>query len=196
VKTPFLQVVTGEGRAASPWLSFPETVDARCPANRDHTCKFRISKLDLQKAAKVGRRQPAFDMWSAVLGQAPPVPNIEAYQPNFPVNEGLTALSEASACFRGVKRPWAEDDMGDDVLAYILKPRFLYRYQVSMACTAEKVRVPEDLVFVAYVRLDEPYDVNSLLPRGVVTHGGLVETDGKDLLLPIDYATRYTARLW
>jgi hypothetical protein len=114
---------------------------------------------------------------------------------NVPAEEGLIALIEAHACFRGICRGIAEDDNGEHAVAYILKPRFFYRRVANLVCLAQKETVPDGLVFAVFARLDEPWD-GGKPTVGVVTHGGFVEADAADPLLPVDYESRFVERLW
>src|SRR5690606_12714434 len=105
-----------------------------------------------------------------------PVPNIGVYgEP--PVSGELSRLADAHACFKGIKRPIAEDNDGDNMVAYVLAPTVFYAYEPSMACVAKKRWVPEGFVFVVYVRLDEPCETSPSEVKGVVTHWQFVECD-------------------
>jgi len=198
MKRPVLKIVQGGATVASPWLNFPAMIDAPSPFNKKLSCSFRISREDTLKAVRAGRRQPAFQLWSVVIGKPPPVPNVDAK--NFPAGAGLTKLSEAHACFKGLNRPLAEDDDGSSVLAYVLKPRFFYvfdsDYEGAMVCVARKEAVSDDLVFAAYVRLDEPCRNAGASPKGVLTHWGFVEADTSHPELPVNHGSRYEKRLW
>src|SRR5712671_6974534 len=163
---------------------------------RGTICRFRMSREDAMKAAAAHRRQPIWEIWSIVLGEPPPVPNVRTWGLNVPAEEGLIALVEAHACFRGICRALAEDDNGENVVAYILKPRFFYEYRANLVSTAVKLTVPAGLLFAVYVRIDIPWDAQRKGTVGVVTHGGFVEADPSDPLLPEDHASRYTQRLW
>lgn len=196
MQRPKLKVLQGESAATPALLDFPDVVEACSPHDRGQRCLFRFSRADIARAVQQNLRQPAFDAWVNVFGRPPPVPNVEAWGPNVPAAEGLFSLAHAHACFQGVKRPWAEDNEGENVLAYVLEARFLYRYEPNMVCVARKAAVPEGLLYVVHVRLDQPYSAASEFPRGVVTHGGLVESDPNSLQLPIEHADRYTRRLW
>jgi hypothetical protein len=199
MKRPVLMIVQGGATVASPWLDFPATIGAPSPFDKTCLCSFRIGREDTLKAARAGRRQPAFQLWSVVIGKAPPVPNV-TWHKNFPSDAGLTRLGEAHACFKGLQRPLAEDDDGSSVLAYILKPRFYYAfdsgYDGAMVCVARKLVAADDLVFAAYIRLDEPCGGAGISPKGVLTHWGFVEADANDPELPVNYRSRYEKRLW
>jgi hypothetical protein len=194
-KKPNLQVIQGDVRPCTAWLDFPATVVARSPFDKGQTCRLRLSRADAMKAAEAYRLQPIWETWSVVVGEPPPVPNVKSWGVNVPAEEGLTELVEAHACFRGIRRAIAEDDNGDHMVAYILKPRFFYEHATNMVCAAAKRATPAGLVYVAYARLDEPHDPNSTTV-GVVTHGGFVEVDSNDPLLPVDHDSRYVQRLW
>jgi hypothetical protein len=193
---PTLLVIDGGGATPSPWLNFRPTVVGRSPTNRQEPVIFRIALQDVQKALEARRRQPIFDLWSIVIGEPPPVPNVE-WEGNAPYQEGLTCLAEAHACFRGIKRPIGEDDDGANVLVYVLRPSFHYVHEAHMVTLAHRRAVPRDVVFVCYVRLDVPFDPGSQMIKGVLTHWQFVEALGAGAeLLPVDYQKRYVERLW
>jgi hypothetical protein len=176
------------------WLKFPNSVHAPSPFDRKVLCRLKISHNDTRKAARAGRRQPAFDLWSIVLGYPPPVPGVGARNDLIP--GALTSIAEAHACFRGIQRPLAEDDDGRDVIAYILRPRFFYEYDPNMVSVALKVPVPRDVIFVVYARLSKADDVATAGPVGVITHWGFVEADSANPKLPVKYSSRYRTQLW
>lgn len=193
---PTLRVIQGERVSCPTWLDFPPTVVARSPFDKGAICRFRLSREDAMKSASVNRLQPIWELWSVVIGEPPPVPNVRSWGVNVPAEEGLITLVEAHACFRGICRALAEDDNGNNVVAYILKPRFFYKRVTNMVCLAEKQVIPEGLLFAAYARLDVPWDDGESSTVGVVTHGGFVEADAADPLLPVDHAARFIERLW
>jgi hypothetical protein len=106
--------------------------------------------------ARIGRRQLTLEMWSMVLGVEPPV--IGCARRNRKIKGALTKLADAHALFKGIERPLADDDDGSEVLAYVLKPEFMYENSPDMVSVALKVAVPQDVVFVVYVRLNKAND--------------------------------------
>jgi len=183
------ELITGDWVQSSDWLNFPAELRARAPEERGQFCKVRVSKTDVIKAAGARRRQPAFDFWSMLAGKAPPLPHQEAE----PDSE-LTRLSDAVACFQGIRRPIAEDGEGAGYLIYILNPRWFYVYDLRPPVViCRKERVPDDLVFAAYVRLDEP---SNGVNRGVLTHWQFVEAHHVKRQLPMDFGDRYERRWW
>jgi hypothetical protein len=185
---PTLNVVQGSWVSSPDWLNFPAALAARSPFNEADHCAFRVGRDDQFKRADHRRRQPAFNFWSVLAGKVPPVPRLVGS------SDELMSLVDAHACFVGLKRPLAEDRGGDNVIAYILKPRVFYAYDVAAAGLAERKRVPHDLLFVAYVRLDEPFALKAT--SGVLTHWQFVEADNTSAMLPADFGDRYTRRLW
>ena len=195
------RVIEGGMQPAPAWLNLRPQVLARSPFDRSPV-SFRLSKLQLQKLIGVRRTQPIFDAWSMIVGEPPPINNIHRWDDKLQICP-LASLADATACFRGLKRPVGEDDRGWDAVAYVVQPSWYFAYKPAMACVAELVRVPADLVFVAYVRLDQPFgNENPRYSRnhagGVITHWHFVEGESKtgSGLLPVNATERYRTRLW
>lgn len=142
---PTLRVIRGSAASSRAWLDFPATIVARSPFDKGQTCRLRLSREDATKAALAHRLQPIWEFWSIVIGEPPPVPNVKVWGVNVPAEEGLTTLVEAHACFRGINRALAEDDNGDDVVAFVLKPRFFYEHAANLVCAAAKRATPEGI---------------------------------------------------
>jgi hypothetical protein len=193
--TPARQAgLLGAWTSPGEWLRFPAFVRAPSPFDRLTPCVLEISHNDTRRAARAGRRQPAFDLWSMIIGCAPPVPGVDAR--NAPLPGALISIADAHACFRGIERPLAEDNDGGDVVAYALRPRFFYQYDPNMVSVALKVPVPRDVVFVVYARLFDANKVVASGPIGVITHWDFVEADRADPKLPVHHSSRYRNRLW
>lgn len=190
MEKPFSVIEGGPWVASPDWLNLPATIRARSPDDRNRACRVRVNRDDVVKAARMRRRQPAYEFWSVLNGRAPPVPH------RVPAPEdGLLSLFDAHACFQGVRRPIAEDQDGGSFIAYVLKPRCFFLYEPRpplILCLKEQV--PPDLVFVAYVRLDNPSETNAT--KGVLTHWQFVEADERDALLPVGFDQRYVRQLW
>lgn len=129
-------------------------------------------------------------LWGALLGQAPPVPHrIDN------ADENLTRLLDAHACFQGIKRPCAEDPHGENIVAYVLKPRWAFGYEARPPLLlTRKIAVPDDVVLVACAKLDKPTRQNGTI--GVLTHWHFVPADKRNAMLPKDHKSRYSERLW
>ena len=195
-------VIEGGGQLPSPWQDLPQTVVARSPFNRECVALYRLSKHTFAKLDSAKRRQPFFDAWTCILGKVPPVNNSSMLTRN---NGGrrLFSLSDARACFRGVKRAVGADTHGFDVVAFVSRPAWGVCYSPSLSCPISWWSVPNDIVFVTYVRLDHPPSgrygtatASEALVRGVITHWHFVEADPEINDLPIGYQVRYRRRLW
>ena len=192
--TPQLTVIQGGWVRAPKLLQLPQTIAARSPFDKNQICAFRVCRDDVRKSLENRRRQPVYDLHSVLLGQPPKIPQVVQRNPQAYV--GLSRLTDAHACFAGLRRAHDEDNFGTSFIAYVLKPHYFYEYVPDPICYAKKADVPEDLVFVAYARLDEPCASDGHLVKGVLTHWQFVQADGESPLLPIDHDTRYNQRLW
>lgn len=179
----------------APWLTFPRIIVAPSPVARHLKVNYRVSGKNALKGYLSGRRHVAFELWSLVLGMPPPVPNVDC-PANHPSVAGLMGIGSAHACFKGVRRPFNEDNQGDNVFVYVTKPSHRYVYRPEMVTVAWKENVPDDLVFVTCVCPDEPFEPDGVHSCGVVTHWGFFECDEEEQMLPVDFGQRYRRRLW
>ncbi|MCK0208790.1 hypothetical protein MWN33_12195 [Starkeya koreensis] len=200
--TKRFSVIDGGASPPSEWLDFRSLVLARWALAPDQSVFYRFSKRDIEKSLAARRRQPILDAWSMIFGETPPVPNISRWTGEFS-GKRLVTLRDATACFRGLKRPMADDDTGFNVVAYVSKPALYFRATHDMVCVAKPQPFPADLVFVTYVRLDHPVKSDIGLcgfgegaTKGVVTHWEVVEADPTDPHLPVQHRDRYRKRLW
>jgi hypothetical protein len=196
---PTLRLIEGGGEKSPSLLVVPSAVIGRSPFDRERLAGFRIATLDVRKALASNRRQPALNLWSCVIGIAPPQAGTAA----LPSGAALLGFASATACFRGVLRPVAMDDNGYDVFAYVHKPTHSYQYVPSMSQCIVPLKVPVDVVFVTYMKLDypegRPYgkDAFSKTPvQGIVTHWDFVESDPTDSTLPVNFGGRFRQRMW
>jgi hypothetical protein len=196
------RVIDGGAQKLPAWQDLPSTVLGRSPFSREQLCRYRFAQHDLRKDAQQKKYQPFFSAWSLVLGRLPPVPNASRLGSQLQ-SCPLTSLEDAHACFRGVKRPIADDNHGFDVFAFITKPKFYAKYAPGMVCQVALAPVPSDLVFVTYVRIDHNAGGRKRLRSepgarltGIVTHWGLVEACPLNPDLPIDHEERYRTRVW
>jgi hypothetical protein len=195
-------VVEGGAQRPPSWQDFPQTVVGRSPFNRYEVAYYRLSKSAIAKMDVAKRRQPILDAWTCVLGKIPPVNNSAILQKH-PASGRLLSVADAHACFRGVKRAVGNDDRGFDVIAFVSRPPWGASYTPSMSCPVSWFSVPDDLVFVTYVRLDHPAlgrygtpTANGVAVRGVISHWQFVEADAAEHDLPAGYKERYRRHLW
>lgn len=186
---PSLKVVKGDWVQSPEWLTFPNMIGAPSPEDPSRKVLYRIALHDVVKAAENRRRQPAYQLWSVLLGQKPPVP----CQGDDPAGK-LTDLMSAHACFKGLNRPNGDDDDSAECLAYVLKPSHFYEYDFRPPLVLSSLRqVEPDIVFVAYAKLDVPSEGSI---RGVLTHWEFVYAAQDMPDLPENWSNRYQTRLW
>ena len=172
------------------YLRFPKSSAAPAPHDKSKSCSWRIDATSVHNDFRLNMWSTCLDLWARVLGERPPIwGNVED-----PKCE-LKGIAFANACFLGVNRPIGEDNQGNDVLAYIVKPEWYYIHEPSMTGVVKLRTVPLDLVFVVYVKLDAPYNDGGG-NEGVVTHWSTVESDKLNPYLPRDHSKRFSHRLW
>lgn len=192
-----LTVIEGGGEARPKLLRLPQTVVGPSPFSKSLRGTYRISEAEVRKALSNNRRQPALDLWSMVLGELPPMPNVSRYSATVPMLK-QQALPHAHAAFRGVRRPVGDDTRGFDHVVFITKPCVHFIYEPDMVCMVKPQEIPADVVLATYVKLDfpdgRPNSARSKVAiNGIITHWELVESDG---LLPVQSSERYRKRLW
>ena len=195
MKKTHLNLVSTSPSIRPVWLDFPESIVVRSPADKGHQLKFGIDASYAVNSARDRRRQPAFDLWSQVIGVPPKVPNVQR-QEYSPVQAGLISIRDAHACFTGVKRPINSDNNGDAMLAYVTAPAYYFEYEPDLVTVAKKRPMPDGLLFLTCIKLANPYFHGEPIPDGVITHWGLVEAEANHNLLPREHEKRFLERLW
>lgn len=202
VQRPKLQLIQGGGQRPAGWQDLPSTVIGRSPYSYEQPVRYRFAQHDLRKDLQQNKLQPFFSAWSLIFGRLPPIPNVSRLAQHLQTTP-LTSLQNAHACFRGLRRPLADDNRGFDIFAFVTKPRVYAAHSPGMVCQAALAAVPDDLVFVTYVRIDHHAESRQALRRdtatrltGIVTHWGFVESCPINTMLPIDSQERYRTRTW
>ncbi|MDP3406740.1 hypothetical protein [Bosea sp. (in: a-proteobacteria)] len=196
---PSLVLIDGGGHRPSPWRDLPNIVIGRSPFGRDQPGLYRFAQHDLQKDIENCKYQPVFSAWSLIFGRVPPLPNASKITQQLDTRP-LMSIRDAHACFRGLKRPLADDNHGFDVYSFITKPEFYVRHKPALACQGEIAPVAAGLVFVTHVRIDvvgrSRHKQEASSASGVITHWGFVEASPNEPLLPIDFEERYRKQAW
>jgi hypothetical protein len=192
------------------WLH-PPTVKAPSPYNRSEVITFAISDIYLKTLFGGKRVTPIYQIWTHVVGELPPINNVSRLL-NVDVVPTLTTLQHSIACFRGVQRPYDDEEDGGSVLVYVLNPKVSIARDVNMACLAKAVRVPAETCLTVQVKptaaLQPPkMALNSDVTRyfdtedeetvhGVVTRLEFIPGTGDSPTLPERHDERYHQRLW
>jgi hypothetical protein len=193
------------------WLQPPEVV-APSPDDQTKTVGLEISPTYIRTLFVGKRLTQIFWIWAHVVGELPPINNVSRL--NFgPVTPTLTTLRQSVACFRGVRRPYDDEEGGESVLVYVLNPMVSLDHEVSLVCLAKAVRVPSETCLTVQVKPTSALQVpktalNSDVTRrssgnadaetihGVVTGLEFISGNGETPILPKRHAERYDLRLW
>jgi hypothetical protein len=135
-------------------------------------------------------------MWAHVVGQLPLIPNIESVNRG-PLIPTLTTLEDSVACFRGVGRPYDDEENGESILVYVINPTVTLTPQSSLVCLAQSFPIPKNTCFTAQVKpFKTPLLEGDVHVHGVVTRSEHILGDGGTPVLPKSHASRYGERLW
>lgn len=193
------------------WLR-PPFVLAPSPYNRGKLVRFEISETFLRTLVTSRRISPIYWVWAHVVGELPPINNISRLL-QVDVMPSLTTLEQSIACFRGVKRPYDDEEEGKSVLVYVLNPTVSIDRDVNLVCPAKAVKVPSNTCLTVQIKptpalQKSKSDLNSQLTRsfdltedaeavhGVVTRLEFISGTGDRPVMPKRYEERYHRRLW
>lgn len=176
----------------------PPLVIAPSPLGDGQTIQLEISKSTWAKYIKAQLRLPILEAWAHLVGETPPVPNSFKMALDAP-NCVPTSLANACACFKGVRRPYGEEDAGDDVHVYVISTPFTVGWSDAkdrMACVAAIKPAPEGVVMTVQVRPSSALQPTNSDVWGTITKWEFVGACAEHPELPSDYNERYNERLW
>jgi hypothetical protein len=185
--TPKLEMLPDQS-----WLR-PPNVSAPDPDNRANTLNFEVSQDFILGNFSIFRRSPIFWMWCHVVGELPPINNVERLRRASPT-PSLTTLHQAVACFRGLERPHDKEQDGASVVVYVLRPPISIEYEGDMVCMAKAKIVPADTVLTVQMCLTRDLQSDSKGIQGIITRVEFVTSDGVGL--PLGWQERYKTSLW
>lgn len=193
------------------WLK-PPLVLAPSPNDRGKLVRFEISNTFLRTLVTSRRITPIFWVWAHVIGELPPINNVSRLL-QVDVVPSLTTLEQSIACFRGVKRPYDDEEEGESILVYVLNPTVSLDRDVNLVCPAKAVKVPSNTCLTVQVKpttalhkslsalnseptrfFDLTEDAETI--HGVVTRLEFISGTGDRPVLPRRYEERYHQRLW
>jgi hypothetical protein len=178
-----------------PWLDLPNIAIAD-PTSPTRTVQVRVAGSPLHEFYVGNRKTPIWQAWVHLAGTVPPINNAKFVYTDHPGCD-FGDLKRPVAIFRGVKRPWLDEEDGRSVLAYVLNPTHTMFNELNMVCVAQGAKAPEDTVLVVLVR---PYDAACKAPEsglfGAITKWEFVPSDCDIPSLPEDYGERYAEELW
>lgn len=164
---------------------------------RDRSARVRltISQEYVDTLVEVRRLTPLFWLSSHVFGRLPEINLIRLVENAQPTTQ-LTTLDDAYALFEGIKRPHDDENNGESVLVYVLRPSVSIEFAASMGCQAQAALPPENAVLTVLVRTNKPLQDEDGEIHGVVTRIEWVISEGKKEILPKEYEKRYNKRHW
>lgn len=192
------------------WLQLPHA-KAPSPEDRKKIVTYAISEDLVQRLFAANRLTMIFQLWAHVVGELPPIHNVSRLL-HGEVTPSLTTLAQSVACFRGVNRPYDDEEEGESVLVYVLNPTVSVDRDVNLVCLAKAVKVPSGTCLTVQVKPTKPLqsDESSVekgvtrsfdsedvkIIRGVVTRLEFVSGNGEIPILPKRHAGRYRQKLW
>lgn len=179
---------------AKHWLSPPNIV-APSPDDQSKRILLGISQEFVDRNAAVFRRTPVYQIWTHLVGELPPINNVSRLMDG-DLPPTITTLNESVACFRGVNRPYDDEENGDSVLVYVLNPSVTVAYLGDLACMARAVKVPANTALTVQVRLRKSLQTAGDNIHGTVTRLEFVAGSGGQIILPAEHSERYAKLLW
>lgn len=166
-------------------------IPAPAPGDPKQFCYLQIHPETVATYAKAGKHTKVFEMVYNVCGLVPPVLNIGFHEQEhvFPDHHG--GIRHACALFQGIKRPFVDNGRDGEIFVYTVRPKFFYEYIPHMVCVAQRLEVPQEVLFAVYVKfedLDYTYRV--------IFGWEWIPADTQDCCLPEDYIERYEKRVW
>jgi ISXO2-like transposase domain len=166
------------------------------PLNNTETVKLSIAESTIDKLVQARRRSALFEAWAHLVGEMPPVNNSELVRRTEHSEAFIATLSDAKSCFKGVKRPYGEDDDGSCVYVYVIPTEYTVRWQSDMRTVAGVFPVPVGTVFTVHVSQSLTLQGENDGIWGMITKWEFINADGEQNQLPDGYGERYDELLW
>jgi hypothetical protein len=179
---------------AKHWLEFPP-VNAPSPDDPNKMLVCKISQNFVSGNAFIARRSPIFQIWAHVVGELPPIAHVDMIANQSPTTT-LCKLTDAVACFRGVKRPYDSEGNGESILVYVLTPTASIAYHPSMTCLARVVEVPANTVLTVQMRPSSTLQTPEQGIDGIITRVEFVSSSEGGSPFPAHHESRYDHLLW
>jgi hypothetical protein len=176
-------------------MEFP-LVSALCPEGSGETVNFKIAQSTISKLFEARRKAEIFQAWVHLVGEMPPVNNAELVRRTEFPDAHFGNVSEAHACFRGVKRRYDHDDNGSEVYVYIIKTGYTVRCKPDMRSFAAYYPSPQNVLLTVQAK-----PRRALQDCGEDVWGGLVKwefvnADEANPEFPAEFTSRYDALVW
>jgi len=175
----------------SDWKTF-EPIDV--PGLNDGArLRLTVSQEFIDRHFEISRLTPIFQMNAHIYGRLPDINLISQVEKSEPTTQ-LTTLDDAIACFEGIERPHDDEQNGDTVLVYVMRPDVTIERKQSMACQASAAVPPKSSVLTVLVRTNlDLHDGDGAIDGSITRLEWVVAgNDG----LPKSHETRYARQHW
>lgn len=171
-------------------------IDVVCPEGSGKTVALQIAQSTIQKLIQAGRKTEIFQAWVHLVGEMPPVNNAELVRRTEFPEAHFGNLSEAHACFRGVRRRYDHDDNGSEVFVYVIRTGHTVRWKPDMRSFAAYYPAPSNVLLTVQVK-----PRTALQDCGEDVWGGLVKwefvnADEERPEFPAEFRSRYDTLVW
>jgi hypothetical protein len=166
------------------------SVKARSPAE-NKLVSLKVDPQRVRELASSGRNNDIFALVYNVCGMLPPVNNVGYHERSIPFVDNWGGLRHTHVIFKGLKRPFHDDNHDSEIYMYVVAPRFVYKYVPDMTCVARRVEAPKNTVFVAYVKFGDEF-----FTSGSVINWEWVVSDNRSPNKPKDFLNRYDQQVW
>jgi len=170
-------------------------VSAPSPLDPKQSVDLEISSSTIQKFAKVGRKTPIFEAWAHLVGEMPPINNA-MYLPSQRPAARLGILKNAHACFKGVRRPYGDQDRGSEIYVYVISTSHTIRWVSAMDCVADLVDAPGGKLLTVQVCHSSSLQPSVESVWATITKWEFVDACAEQPRFPDAHKERYDELLW
>ena len=162
---------------------------------KEELVRLTVSQEFINTHMEIRRLTPLYQFHAHVLGRLPQI-NLISKLENSALVPDLTTLNDSTALFEGIKRPHDDEDNGDSVLIYVLRPTISIEWAATMSVMAQAIVPPQNSVLTVLVRtnLDLQDDAGPI--HGCVTRVEWVKSSPDSQFLPNNSDQRYETKHW
>lgn len=184
--------------ASTPKKDFanPPLVSALCPEGSGETVQLMISPSTIKKFIDARRSTEMFQAWAHLVGEMPPINNAELVRRTDHPDATISAVRDAHACFKGVKRRYDQDDDGKEIYVYVIATGHTVRWRADMRTTAGIYAVPEGTLLTVQAK---PRASLQDCPEGIwgaIVKWEFVNADRERTEFPEGFDARYDMLVW
>jgi hypothetical protein len=184
---------TGEAKRS---LNVFPLIEAPDPDDHTKTIKLEIATSTIEKLVVAKRRTQLFEAWAHLVGDMPPVNNAELVRRTEYNHASFATIRDAFACFQGVRRRYADNDVGSNVYVFVISTAYTVRWQSDMRCVANIVKATAGTVLTVQAKKADSLQGCSESVWGAITKWEFINADREQPGFPDSYGDRYDRLLW